>query len=74
MTKIHPCDEYGRTAQRYTIRYKELHSTWYGGRKIITKQFAFKNKSSWTYYHARKIVKMLDNLGYKLVEIIPCRS
>lgn len=74
MTCIHSSDDYGRTTPRYIIQYSELVSTWYGGRKIITKQFTFKNKSSWTYYHARKIANMLKDQGYLLVEVVPCNS
>lgn len=76
MTYIHSGDDYGRTTQRYIIQYQELVHTfiWYRSNKLVTKQFAFKNKSSWTYYHARKIAKMLKDLGYLLVEVMPCNS
>jgi hypothetical protein len=74
MTCIHSGDDYGRTTQRYIIRYCEPLSTWCGSNKLVTKQFAFKNKSSWTYYHARKVAKMLKDLGYLLVEVVPCNS
>jgi hypothetical protein len=74
MTCTHSGDDYGRTTQRYIIQYSELTSTWYGSNKLVAKQFAFKNKSSWTYYHARKVAKMLKDLGYLLVEVVPCNS
>ena len=74
MTCIHSGDDYGRTTKRYIIQYQELTFTWYGRNKLVTKQFAFKNKSSWTYYHAHKIAKMLKDLSYLLVEVVPCNS
>jgi hypothetical protein len=74
MTCIHSGDDYGRTTQRYIIQYQELTFTWYDNSKLVTKQFAFKNKSSWTYYHAHKVAKMLKDLGYLLVEVVPCNS
>ena len=63
MNHIKPCDIYGRTTQRYRIKYLTIKYNWLRHEKIVETYFEFNDKSSWTKSQARRIINFLTTQG-----------